>query len=198
MRWSQVLAWWAVAMALALTLVRLTPRAPDGEPDPQSGRDRVLGLDLTTLAEVTIEHEGRRVVARREGESWAVEEPAGAAVPSDLVAALATALVEAEVIDHAEAAGGLAPFGLDQGATRIELRPSGGPPETLWLGGSNPPGTAIYARRLGSDGVLLVGRTLRYYTELIFDALPKVRVPPDTAGKRVGGRRPLTIRGRRV
>ena len=198
MRWSQVIGWWLLAIALAVAFVRLTPEAPGGDPDPRSVRGRVLGLDLTTLAEVTIEHEGRRVVARREGEGWAVEEPADAAVPSDLVAALATALVEAEVIDHAEAAGGLAPFGLDQGATRIELRPAGGPPETLWLGGSNPPGTAIYARRLGSEGVLLVGRTLRYYTELIFDALPKVRVPPDTAGMRVGGRRPLTIRGRPV
>jgi hypothetical protein len=94
--------------------------------------------------------------------------------------------------------GELGAFGLDADATRVELVPSGGAPETLWLGAANPSGTAVYARRLGVDGVILVGRTLRYYEELIRQALPRPSVPADTAPGPVGRCAPLTLRGRPV
>jgi hypothetical protein len=148
------------------------------------------------LSEIAIEHGGRRVVARREGAGWAIEEPHAASVPSDLVQAFAVATLQAEAIEQVEEDGkDLKSFGLDDGATRVELRPSGGPPETLWLGAPNPSGTAVYARRLGTPGVVLVGRTLRYYEELILQALPHPTVPADTSAGPVGCARPLTSRG---
>jgi hypothetical protein len=146
---------------------------------------------------VAIEHGGRRVVARRTGDRWRVEEPAGPGA-SDLVRAFVAAVAEAEEIERVGSDQDVAAFGLDDGATRVEIRPAGGPPETIWLGGANPSGTAIYARRLGGHDVILVGRTLRLYEELILQALPRPKVPADTEVGPVGARQPLTLPGRPV
>jgi hypothetical protein len=198
MRWRQVLLFYAVAALLAADYLRgrTEPSGPPATNRPV--RPRVLALDPATMSEVAIVHAGRRVVARRDGESWTIEEPAGSSVPSDLVQAFVTTLVEAEEIERVGSADDLATFGLDDGATRVELRRSGGPPETLWLGGTNPSGTAVYARRMGAPDVILVGRTLRYYEELILQALPAPAVPADTRRRTLGRLRPLTSRRRPV
>lgn len=198
MRWRQVVLFYGLALLLAVDYLTGVRPPPLGEQNVAAPRPRVLGLELGTLSEVTIDHAGRRFVAQRAGDGWQVSEPAGAQVPSDLVSAFATAVIEAEEIERQEAPVDLAPFGLDEGATRIELRPAGGPPETLWLGVTNPAGTAVYARRLGTTGVLLVGRVLRYYEELIHQALPKPAVPANTPTGPVGALWPLTLRGRAV
>jgi len=186
MRWRQVALLYAVAALLAFEYARGVP-PPTGPQPEATGRPRVLSLDRTTLSEIAIEHAGRRVIARRHGDGWEVQEPPSADVPSDLVQAFVTAVLEAEEIERVGGDHDLAAFGLDDDrATRIELRPSGGPPETLWIGDANPSGTAVYARRLGGRDVFLVGRTLRYYEELILQALPRPAVPADTGGSPVG------------
>jgi hypothetical protein len=186
MRWRQVFVLYAIAGLLAFEYLRAAPDR-GAATDQGTARRRVMALDAATLSEIAIEHGGRRIVARRDGDGWQVHEPAAAEVPSDLVQAFATAVLEAEEIERVGTDQDLAAFGLDDGrATRVELRPSGGPPETLWLGGANPSGTAVYARRLGGDDVILVGRTLRYYEELILQALPRPAVPADTAHAPVG------------
>ena len=196
MRWRQVLVLYAIAALLAVEYFRPV-RDPAGA-ERGAERARVVGLDLASVNEVAIEHGGRRVVARRVGDEWRVEEPAGAQVPSDLVRAFVAAVLEAEEIERVGGTHDVAAFGLDDGATRVEIRPAGGPPETLWLGGANPSGTAIYARRLGGHDVILVGRTLRLYEEMILQALPRPQVPAGTEVGPVGMREPLTIRGRAV
>src|SRR5262249_28832636 len=80
------------------------------------------------LSEIAIDHGGRRIVARRDGDGWTIEEPAAASVPSDLVQAFAVAVLGAEEIERVDGEQHLAAFGLDDRATRVELRPSGGPP----------------------------------------------------------------------
>jgi hypothetical protein len=197
MRWRQVLGLYAVAVLLAVDYFHGAARVRMG-PAESPGRRRLFALDPTRLSEIAIEHGGRRVVARREGDGWAIEEPRAAAVPSDLVQAFALAVLEAEEIERVADTEELQAFGLDERATRVELRPAGGPPETIWLGGLNPTGTAVYARRLGTDGVVLVGRTLRYYEELILQALPRPTVPADTGQGPIGRREPLTSPGRAV
>ncbi len=194
MRWRQVAILYAVAALLAVDYLR--PHAPAATNAARPGaRQRVFALDVEHLSEIAIEHGGRRVVARRDGDGWAIEEPPSANVPSDLVQAFAVAVLDAEEIEHMDGEQELAAFGLDDDrATRVELRPSGGPPETLWLGGPNPSGTAVYARRLGTSGVLLVGRTLRYYEELIVQALPQPSVPADTPSGPIGAVEALTSR----
>jgi hypothetical protein len=186
MRWRQVAVLYAVAALLAAEYVRGLPQRATAKPDAAT-RPRVLAMDAATLSEIAIQHGGRRIVARRSGDGWEVHEPPSADVPSDLVKAFATALLEAEEIERVGTDHDLAAFGLDDDrATRVELRRSGGPPETLWIGGANPSGTAVYARRLGRSDVILVGRTLRYYEELILQALPRPAVPADTVGGPVG------------
>jgi uncharacterized protein DUF4340 len=194
MRWRQVGWLYAVAVILAAVYLRPVPteRHADAEGGPR--RPKLFALEAARLSEITIEHAGRRVVARRDGEGWAVEEPAGSGVPSDLVQAFAVAVLDAEAIERVDGDPDLSSFGLDDSATRVELRPSGGPPETIWLGAANPSGTAVYARRLGTPGVVLVGRTLRYYEELILQALPRPTVPADTPEGPVAGRGALTSR----
>lgn len=196
MRWRQVGVLYAVAGVLAVLYAREVRRPPTPE---ARARPRVLALDAGTLSEIAIQHGARRVVARRAGDGWRVEEPAAADVPSDLVQAFATAVLQAEEIERVGGEQDLAAFGLDDDrATRVELRPAGGPPETLWLGGANPSGTAVYARRLGRPEVILVGRTLRYYEELILQALPRPVVPADTAHEPIGRVGPLTLPDRAV
>lgn len=195
MRWRQVIMLYAIAAGLAVDY--LQPFADQAAPVPTTGtgRARVLALDLASVNEVAIEHAGRRVVARRDGDEWRIEEPPGAQVPSDLVRAFVAAVLEAEEIEQVGSDRDRAAFGLDEGATRVEIRPAGGPPETLWLGGANPSGTAVYARRLGAGGVILVGRTLRFYEEMILQALPRPEVPADTKIGPVGRGEPLTLPG---
>ena len=48
------------------------------------------------------------------------------------------------------------------------------------------------------DDVILVGRSVRLYEELIFQALPRPEVPADTPDGPVGAREPLTSPGRPV
>jgi hypothetical protein len=184
MRWRQVLILYGVALLLAADY--FGQGAGSAPERAAAQRPRLFALEPALLSEIAIDHGGRRVVARRDGESWTIEEPPNANVPSDLVKAFATAVLESEAIEQLAGNEQLPEFGLDDRATRIELRPSGGPPETLWLGGDNPSGTAVYARRLGTGGVVLVGRTLRYYEELIMQALPHATVPADTSGAPVG------------
>jgi len=40
------------------------------------------------------------------------------------------------------------------------------------IGDANPTGTAVYAQRQGAPDVVLIGRNVRYYEDLIFQALP--------------------------
>jgi hypothetical protein len=198
MRWRQVMLLYAIAGLLALAYLHGGTAVEEAQGDPKAGRPRVVGLDRGTVSEVAIQHGDRRVVARRDGDGWRVEEPANADIPPDLVRAFVAAVLDAEQIEKLGSDQARAAFGLDDGATRVEIRPSGGPPETLWLGNVNPSGTAIYARRLGDDDVILVGRAVRLYEELIFQALPRPEVPADTPDGPVGAREPLTSPGRPV
>jgi hypothetical protein len=198
MQWRQVILLYAVAGLLAMDYFRTGMSVDEPVADGKPARPRVVRLDRATISEVAIEHGNRRVVARRDGDGWRVEEPAGVEIPSDLVRAFVAAVLDADEIERLGHDQTRAAFGLDEAATRVEIRPSGGPPETLWLGNANPSGTAVYARRLGDDDVILVGRTLRLYEELIFQALPQAEVPADTPEGPVGAREPLTSPGRPV
>ena len=198
MRWRQVILLYAIAGLLALDYLHGGTAGEEPPGDPKAGRPRVVRLDRATISEVAVQHGDRRVVARRDGDGWRVEEPAGVDIPSDLLRAFVAAVLDADEIERIGGDQARAAFGLDDGATRVEIRPSGGPPETLWLGNVNPSGTAIYARRLGDADVILVGRAVRLYEELIFQALPHPEVPADTPDGPVGTREPLTSPGRPV
>ena len=201
MRWRQVVVLYAVLGALAVVWLTLEPRRPEIDAGTPPARPRFLTVGREQVVEVRLERAGREVIVRREGERWLVTEPSGASVPPDLARAFVEALVDADEIDRvATVPTDVAPFGLDDDATRVTIvgeGASGGSgaeaePTVVLLGHTNPTGTALYARRVGVGGVVLIGRNVRYYEDLIYEALPQPVVPADAGDDAVGSRRPLT------
>src|SRR5262249_31877411 len=112
MRWRQVAVLYAVAVLLAVDYFRLVAPPADATATTPH-RARVFTIDVKQLSEIAIEHAGRRVVARRDGDGWTIEEPPALAVPSDLVQAFAVAVLEAEEIERVDGEHNLADYGLD-------------------------------------------------------------------------------------
>ena len=189
MRWRQVAVAYLVLAGLAAEywLVERPRARPERETSPEPARPRFLPvLSPADVREVRLTRGDRTVVSRREAEGWTVVEPVGTAIPSDLIGAFATALAQAEEIarvGHADADS----FGLREGATRVELRAESGEPVVVTIGGANPTGTAVYAQRADSADVVLIGRQVRYYEDLIFQALTSERAPATETGSPIGG-----------
>jgi hypothetical protein len=188
-RWRQVVVAYAVVAGLAAEywLVERPRPRPEPETAHEPARPRFLPvLSPADVREVRLTRDGRTIISRREEGAWTVVEPAGTAIPSDLIGAFATALAQAEEIarlGHADADT----FGLREGATRVELRAATGEPFVVTIGGANPTGTAVYAQRGDSADVVLIGRNVRYYEDLIFQALTSEPAPGTETGAPIGG-----------
>ena len=186
MRWRKLIALWAVAAVLGgwYWLVELRPV----EPVKSAERPPFVVIDPAGLREVRVRRQGHAMVSRWDGAAWVVVEPKGGIVPSDLIAAFANALASsqeiARIADRADDAG---QYGLDERASRIEVVPANGDAVVVILGGTNPTGTAVYARRDAAPEVVLVGRNIRYYEDLIFQALGANDTPTTDQGTPVGG-----------
>ena len=198
MRWRQVGFLYVVLAILAVLYARERPATPvrQGEQPP---RPRFLTVTANDVAAIRLVRGGRTVSLRRDGRDWVVVEPAGMQLPSDLVTGFLQALLTTEEIDRvATPTGELGSFGLDEQADRVELAPASGDAVIVTLGSTNPTGTALYARR-GPDGVVvLIGRQVRDYEDMIYNALPRGAVPADTADGRIGSRTPLLFNGSAV
>jgi hypothetical protein len=191
MRWRQVGFLYVVLAILAVFYVWERPATPvrEGERPP---RPRFLTVTANDVAAIRLVRGGRTVSLRRDGRDWVVVEPAGMQLPSDLVTGFLQALLTTEEIDHvATTTGELGSFGLDEQADRVELAPASGDAVIVTLGSTNPTGTALYARRGPDGGVVLIGRQVRDYEDMIYNALPRGAVPADTADGRIGLRTPL-------
>lgn len=186
MRWRQVFVLYLVCGALAAQRWWVERRRVD-RPAAQPVRERFLPVDAGDVREVRLRRGGRTIVSRREGGTWQVVEPAGASIPSDLLEAFASALADAEEIARVGGADADAhAYGLDERAARVDVVASHGDPVSVTIGETNPTGTAVYARRGASPDIVLIGRNVRYYEDLIFQALPAGAVPA-ADGAPVGG-----------
>jgi hypothetical protein len=179
-RWRQVILLYVVLAALAAEYALVERREPPAPMSPV--RQRFLPVRAEEVREVRLLRGGRRVVSRRADGGWAVVEPAGAAIPPDLIAAFAEALTAAEKIEAMGPGDGGA-FGLDPDAARIELITQGGEPVTVTIGTTNVTGTGVYARHGEAGEIVLIGRNVRYYEDLIFQALPQPTVLPAQPGR---------------
>jgi Domain of unknown function (DUF4340) len=183
----QVIVLYLVLAALAaeyLLIERRRPPPPHGLP----ARERFLPLRAEELRQMRLEQGGRTVTSRRAGERWVVVDPPSAAIPPDLIAAFARALAGAEQIERVkENNADLRTYGLDERAARVEVRGASGDPFVVTLGGTNPTGTAIYAQLAGTPEVVLIGRDVRYYEELIFQALTAGAAPAVDGRAPIGG-----------
>ena len=186
MRWRQLIVLYAVAAAMGgwYSLVERQPAEAHRDED----RPHFLQLDAHSLREVRVRRPGHQMVSRWDGDGWVIVEPTGGVVPSDLIAAFTSALATAEEIARvADRAEDAQQYGLDESASRIEIVPASGDPVVVILGSTNPTGTAVYARREAAPDVVLVGRNIRYYEDLIFQALEANNVPTTEQGAPVGG-----------
>lgn len=169
MTWRRAALYWAVFIALTayyLTGVRETEQSAahlTRAPFLNLAEDQVTALELRRGATV--------VRCRRSNGRWEVIEPAGRAVPPDLVTALIanlTQLPDVEVV--AESGSDLSQFGLQDPVSEITLTRTGGAPVVVRLGTRNPAGTAVYAQRTDSPRVFLIGLNVRYYEDLLLEA----------------------------
>lgn len=187
MGWRQVVVFWVVLLVLAGEYW-FVERPKQGRPPAEQTRPRFLPVEADDVREVRLSRDGRTVVSRRDASGWTVVEPAGVSVPSDLIAAFMTALAGAEEIGRMGEAEVDAPaFGLDERAGRVEMVPQRGESVVVAIGTTNPPGTAVYARRQGAREVVLIGRNIRYYEDLIFQAVAAGRAPADASAPIGGG-----------
>ncbi|MFN8545748.1 MAG: hypothetical protein U0807_16305 [Candidatus Binatia bacterium] len=188
MRWRQVVGLYAM-LALLGAWYWLFERGPRPEErGAPAVRERFVPFDAAEVTEVRVTRAGRHLVARREAERWTVVAPAPAVVPSDLIAAFVAALAAADAIERVAGteADGVA-FGLGEDAVRVEIVGPPGGPLDIRLGATNPSGTAIYARRAGAPAIVLIGRNVGYYDDLLFQALPVPTVPAVERDGPVGG-----------
>ena len=191
MRWRQVALLYVVAAILAVLYGRERAPAPEAE-GSRPPRARFLEIAAPDVTGIRLVRGDRAVLLRREGQGWVVVEPAGTQLPNDLVTGFLQALVATEEIDRvATTTNELASFGLDDRADRVELARGDGDPMVVTLGGTNPTGTALYARSTRDGGVVLIGRQVRDYEDMIYDALPRGAVPAGTADGRIGRQTPL-------
>jgi len=188
MRWRQVIILYLVLAALGAEYW-LVERHRQPAVSTRPARQRFLAVARDDVREIRLLRGGRAIVARRAEGRWMVVEPAEAPIPPDLVTAFADALTAAEEIEVvAEAAGDPTAYGLDATAARIELVVERGSPVVVTIGGPNPTGTAVYARRGDAPAVVLIGRNAGYYEDLLFQALPAAQVPAGSErGAAVGG-----------
>ena len=187
MRSRQVWLLYGVCAVLAVLYARERPPTPQADPS-HPPRPRFLQVAAGDVAGIRLVRGDRAVSLRREGRGWVVADPAGMEVPSDLVAGFLQALLTTEEIDRiATTTGELASFGLGDQADRVELARAEGGPVIVTLGGTNPTGTALYARSAPDGGVVLIGRQVRDYEDMIYNALPSGAVPAGTADDRIGG-----------
>jgi hypothetical protein len=184
--WRRVALLWVVCGLLAAEWALVERRRPEVVPEV-AARPRFVPVDATALREVRLTRDGRTIVARRAGDVWSVVEPADASVPAGLLGAFTTALTSAEEIERVAGPGANThAFGLDARAVRVELLDGSGRPVIVVMGETNPTGTAVYARRGGSGDVVLIGRQVRYYEELIFQAVDASHVPAADENAPVG------------
>jgi hypothetical protein len=185
--WGRVILCYLVLAALAAEYWLVErPRAPRADAAPT--RPRFVHVRPGDVRQLRLSREGQTVVSRREGSAWAVVEPTGTSIPPDLIGAFANALTEAEEIAHVGGADAdPEAYGLDARATRVEITGERGDAVVVRIGGTNPTGTAVYARREASPDVVLIGRNVRYYEDLIFQALSAARVPAADGDLPVGG-----------
>jgi hypothetical protein len=135
-------------------------------------QSRFVPIARDDVQEITFRRDDGTIICRRNGEIWDVVEPSGARVSSGLVSGFLENLTlkeETQVID--DAPSDLTPYGLDHPSASVVVKGEGEIPLiTVFIGTHNPATTAVYARKDGNPEVVLLGYTVKYYAELIFEA----------------------------
>ena len=170
MTWRRAALYWAVFLALAAYYMVAVRESP--EPVAHLTRAAFLSIPGEDIDGLELRRGDAVVRCRRTNGRWEVTAPADRTVPSDLVEALVanlTQLPDVEVV--AADSSALGEFGLQAAQSEMTLLRTGQAPVRVRLGAHNPAGTAVYAQRNDSPRVFLIGLNVRYYEDLLFEAL---------------------------
>jgi hypothetical protein len=142
---------------------------PNARPVQQS---RFLPIARNDIHEIALRNSNANIRFRRNEDTWEVVEPSNAKVTSALVTSLVENLtVEKEVQTVEQSASDFAPYGLAQPFVTLMIKGAADKLlATVFLGDRNPTQSAVYARKEDSKQVVLLGYSVRYYAELIFEA----------------------------
>jgi Domain of unknown function (DUF4340) len=172
MTWRRIIIYYALGLALGgyFLLFEWEPNsAKPRPPKPVAKQSRFLAIPRDEISEVELQRDGAVISCKREGQTWKVTEPAGTKVTADLVMSFVENLTpekEVEIID--QMAKDLSPYGLDRPHMTVTVK-GRNLAATVLLGDHTPTGAAIYARKANSLQVVLLGSSVSYYQELIFE-----------------------------
>jgi hypothetical protein len=170
MTWRRAVAYWAVFLALAAYYAGAVRETP--QPAAQPARAVFLDIPAAQIDTLELRRDTRVVRCRRRDGRWEVAEPTGRSVPADLIEALVATLTQLPDVEIVAETGTTAgEFGLQTPQSEMTLAGPDRPPVTVRLGAHNPAGTAVYAQRSDSPRVFLIGLNVRYYEDLLFEAL---------------------------
>jgi len=134
-------------------------------------QSRFLPLVRDDIQELVLRSKDGMIHSRRNGQNWEVIEPQGTKITSALLASLVESLTadkEVQVVE--QSASDFAPYGLAQPYSTIEIKTGEKDATTVFIGDHNPTQSSVYARKENSPQVVLLGYSVRYYEELIFEA----------------------------
>lgn len=176
------MTWRRIALYYTLSIILggyyfLFEWRPGGEKPISNARpvqqSRFLPIAQNDIHELTLRNSNAGIRFRRNGDTWNVVEPANANVTSALVTSLVENLtVEKEVQIVEQSASDFASYGLAQPFVTLTIKgPTDNLLATVSIGDRNPTQSAVYARKADSKQVVLLGYSVRYYAELILEAV---------------------------
>ncbi|MBM4258029.1 MAG: DUF4340 domain-containing protein [Deltaproteobacteria bacterium] len=177
MSWTKIGLYYALATVLGtyFFLVEWKPNKRPGLVDPTAPvviqQSYFLPGAREDIQEVTLKRDNVSIVCRRDGERWTVVEPTGLNVSSDLVTSFVENLTptkEVTIIDKEPK--DVKAYGLDRPTTTVVVKDKAGKEiATVSLGGLNPTSSAVYARKDPSPQIYLLGQSVSYYAQLVFE-----------------------------
>lgn len=170
MSWLRIAITWVLAAALTAHLVAATRDVAATEEKAASAEGPFLAAVPERIDRVRLENDKETVTFERRDGRWTVTEPEGIQAPSDTIDAVLdsfTSLPPIEVVSQGVENEGQ--FGLVPPRVRLRLEQQGELVSTIVLGELSPTRTAVYAKKSGSDDVVLLGLNAKYYLDLVFE-----------------------------
>ncbi|NOT56688.1 MAG: DUF4340 domain-containing protein [Deltaproteobacteria bacterium] len=143
------------------------------EPGPTAQESQFLAIARDDIHGLILKRPNLALTFRRDGQRWTAVDPAGLEVPSDLLTSLVENLTPTkQIVIIAKEPKDFTPFGLNPPNTSVVVQDKTGKDvATVSLGGTNPTSSSVYARIEPSPQVYLLGQSVSYYAQLVFEKL---------------------------
>ncbi|MSQ46950.1 MAG: DUF4340 domain-containing protein [Deltaproteobacteria bacterium] len=175
MSWKKVGLYYLLATVFGAYFFLVEWRPPKkiglAAPAPTAQESQFLAIARDNIHGLMLKRPNLTLTFRRDGQRWTVVEPAGLEVPSDLLTSFVENLTPTkQIIIIAKDPKDFTPFGLNPPNTSVVIQDKTGKDvATVSLGGTNPTSSSIYARIEPSPQVYLLGQSVSYYAQLVFE-----------------------------